>query len=352
MKHPLQIIYIITSILFSHSAFSQITLTEDDMPQIGDVIVRYIDTIPTYGPGNAGAGQMWDFSNAVSEDTATTTVLSTNATPFANTFSSSDYAMQGETDAYLYFEQTNSNVFTTGAAGDLLETGEIIEAPFTDPLILHVFPRTFGNFFNDTYEFQAEADGADFDVYRIRLTHNGHVYDTTDGYGTLITPTGTYDALRVKSTDFTTSVIEAQVSEFFPVWTPVTTIEDTTVSYSWHAKQEKMAIAEYSYDSIGNPKQFVYSSVPPVVTTDVLSEQSSSELFLYPQPSADRTCIQGLDLGAGPHRVELFSMDGKMIRQEWLQTNCLQVNDLPSGLYMMRIETRGRHAGALRLMKK
>lgn len=317
------------------SAYSQIAIVSSDLTSIGDQITRYGDTIPTYGPGLSGAGVTWDFSAAVMDTVITTDVVATSATPYSSTFSGSDYAMTGNGTSYLFFIHTATEFITTGAAGDLLGTGESIEAPFTDPLILHQFPRTYESTFDDTYEFQAEADGAAFGVNRVRLTHTGHVYDTTDAYGTLITPTGTYDALRVKSTDYTTDVIDVKL---FPVapWTNVSTVMDTSVTYSWHAKEEMLAIAEYTYDSIGNPKQFTYSAVPPVVTVAVKDVDEEIPFVLYPQPASDQLFIKGLNQ-TGNHQTQVFSMDGKMVMNEVLNGSSINVSGLKTGMYILRI---------------
>ncbi len=336
MRIPvLAFVFAFTFLGASFNSQGQIALTSTDLTSIGDQITRYSDTVPTYGPGAAGAGVTWDFSGAINDTASVTSVVSVGSTPFASQFSGSDYAMTGGADSYLYFIHNANTMITTGAAGDLLGTGEQIQAVFTDPLILHQFPRTYQSNFNDTYQFQAEADGASFGVYRIRLTHTGNVFDTTDAYGTLITPTGTYDALRVKSTDFTTDVIEVKLAQFLP-WTNFTTVMDTSVTYSWHAKEEKLAIAEFAFDSVGDPARFTYSAVPPISTVDVANYETDTELRLYPQPAAEELFIQGLNPNAN-HRADVFSIDGKLIRTETLTSNSLYVADLRSGMYFLRI---------------
>ena len=316
--------------------FGQITIVSTDLTSIGDVVTRYTDTIPTYGPGGAGANQTWDFSGAIQDTLATTSVVTTASTPFASTFNGSDYAMTGDGNSFLYFTHNGSNMITQGAAGDLLGTGEIIEAPFSNSLILHLFPRTYAGYFNDTYEFEAEADGAAFGVYRIRLTHSGHVYDTTDAFGTLITPTGTYDALRVKTTDYTTDVVEVQLSQFLPIWTNFTTVQDTSITYSWHTKEEKLAIAEFAYDSIGNPARFTWSSVPPVVTTGIADAGSDSVVVIYPQPAKDQVFFKGISTTANVI-ADVYSINGSLINSQVLTSNSLNVAYLRSGMYFVQL---------------
>lgn len=323
--------------VFHLNTAAQISIVSTDLTSIGDQITRYGDTIPTYGPGAAGANVTWDFSSAINDTTGVTNVVSVASSGFGSTFSSSDYAMTGATDSYLFFQHNTTEMITTGAAGDLLGSGEIIEAPFSDPLKLHEFPRTYESTFDDTYAFEAEADGAAFSVHRVRLRHTGHVYDTTDAYGTLITPTGTYDAVRVKTTDYTTDRIDVQISALFPVWTnDFIVTQDTSVTYSWHAKEEMLAIAEYSYDSIGNPKQFTYSAVPPVTTVGITDVDEEIPFQLYPQPASSQLFIKGFS-SVGNNGIEVFSIDGEMVRREVLSGNAINVSNLQSGMYILRL---------------
>ncbi len=333
-------------------SIAQITLESSDMTSIGDQILRYVDTIPVFGPGGDGPNQVWDFSNAQNDTVNNTSVVTVAASGYSGTFGSSDYSMTNNSSSYLFFNHDANTMVTTGAAGDLLNLGSIIETPFSDPLLLHEFPRNYGSNFDDTYAFETETDGAGINIplvgepYRIRLTHDGHVYDTTDAYGTLITPTGTYDAIRVKTVDFTTSVIEYRLCST-PVicpWLSLPTIIDTSVSYTWHAKEEMLAIAEMSFDSIGNPSRFVYSSVAPVTTVGIHDNESQSEVKLYPQPAQDEVYISQLDFTAGVY-ASVYSMDGRLIIRKRLQDNRISTSELPSGIYLLHLENQYKENG-------
>lgn len=339
-SHPMKTSATILVSLFTMSSllsFGQITILSSDLTAIGDEIVRYSDTIPMYGPGSEGPDQLWDFSGAINDEAATTNVVSVSSTPYASAFGSSDYAMTGTTDSYLFFTHNNVYMGTDGAAGDLLETGEIIEAQFSDPLVLHTFPRTYNSRFDDIYSFTAEADGAAFGVHRIRITHTGQIFDTTDAYGTLITPTGSYDALRVQTIDYTTDVIDVQLLPFPAFWTPFTTVQDTSVTYSWHAKEEMLAIAEFTFDSIGNPARFTYSSVPPVSSVGI-NDVASTKLVIYPQPATDNVCLSGLDNNK-TYETETFALNGKSIQHNQLIADCLDVSELAPGMYMLGLSS-------------
>lgn len=327
-------------------SFGQISLESSDMTSIGDQILRYVDTIPVFGPGGDGPNQVWDFSNAQNDTVNNTSVVTVAASGYSGTFGSSDYSMTNNSSSYLFFNHDANTMVTTGAAGDLLNLGSIIETPFSDPLLLHEFPRNYGSNFDDTYAFETETDGTGINIpligepYRIRLTHDGHVYDTTDAYGTLITPTGTYDAIRVKTVDFTTSVIEYRLcsTPIICPWLSLPTIIDTSVSYTWHAKEEMLAIAEMSFDSLGNPSRFVYSSVEPVTTVGI-QEQAQNNISIYPQPAQNEVFVKDLNLAANNY-AEIYSMDGRLVKREMLLSNRISTSELPSGIYLLRLKNQ------------
>lgn len=334
------------------SVEAQITLLSSDMTSVGDVVTRYSDTIPAYGPGPSGAGVTWDFSSAVREDTAITTVVTVASTGFQSDFSSSDYAMEGvEGDSWLYFEHDANSMSSTGAAGNLLGNGNIT-SPFSNPLTLHEFPRTYQSNFDDTYAFVTEASGTGLPtpipVHSLRLTHDGHVYDTTDAYGTLITPTGTYDALRVKTVDYTHDVVEIRLISISP-WTEFSNTMDTSTTYSWHAKEQKLAIAEFAFDSIGNPARFTFSAVPPVSTVGI-ADQEEASVSVYPQPATDFLYLKGLD-NFYNYTAEILSIDGKVCSNNQLGSTRISVATLPRGVYILRLISKdGIHEKPIRFV--
>lgn len=325
----------IFTLFVATNSIAQISIDESDMSVIGDVIVRYNDTIPTYGPGGSGPNQVWDFSQAIADETVTTTVSAPSSTPYQSDFSGSNLAMSGGASSYAYFTQNTNQLITDGAAGDLLGTGDIVVAVFDDELTLHNFPRVYADHHDDTYSFVAETDGAPWGVEAIRLHHNGHAYDTTDAYGTLITPTGTYDVIRVKTVDYTIDVIDVQIT-IIPIWTNAfITTSDTVTSYTWHAKHEKMAIAEFTYDSIGNPKRFTYSSVPPLITVGTANAVGSLGSILYPQPATDKICVDRTQNETFSYQI--FNIQGLKIQEGISKNDCIQLDGLKLGLFILRI---------------
>lgn len=314
----------------------QITFEHDDLAVPGDVIERYVDSIPQFNAGGSGAEQYWDFSTAVADEVVTTTVTTAAATPYASSFAGSNLAMTNDAVNYVYFNSTPASLLTTGAAGDFLNDGQSLVVPFNPSLLSHQFPRTFGDHFSDDYALAVEADGAAFSVNKVRLRHRGVVRDTTDAYGQITTPMGTYEALRVKTTDISTDSIWIKLFAFAP-WTFLQTTESITTSYSWLAKETKLAVAEMTFDSLGVPARFTYTSIPPAISTG-MTAIGEAAVELYPSPAQDAFTIR-LNGSRDFDHVEVFASDGRAMASVTLvqrSVHTFDSSDWAPGLYLLR----------------
>jgi hypothetical protein len=339
------------SALTASSAMAQISYVFSDLPVVGDQITRYRDTMTVYGPGPSGANQQWNFPAPVTHETIITSVVAPASTPSAAQFGSSNLAMTTDNAAYLYFTANTNSMIATGAAGDLLGNGGNIVTAFSNPLTVHNFPRNYGNIAEDTYYFEVITQNHGIPlIHSVRLRHYGHVYDTTDGHGQITTPVGTYDCLRVKSTDYTVDSVWTKLFSFSP-WSlnSAFTGPDTSVTYSWLAKETKLNVAELSFDTLGNPKNFTWSSIPPLTTGVV--DTDADDVRIYPQPAIGSFTIQ-LPEGGIFQSAELLSSDGRRVRTlPMLGRDRAEVNTdgLAPGMYLLRLlPTNGREV----LMRK
>ena len=329
----------------SSSAQAQISYLASDLPVIGEQITRYRDTIAQYGLGPSGPNQQWSFPAPVIRETFTTSIVSPASTPNPSIFPSSNLAMTNDNVSYLYFSTSANSMLATGTAGDLLQNGSTVEVPFSNPLTVHNLPRNYDDASEDTYYFEAIAynisvpvGGLPLSVYAARLRHYGHVYDSTDGFGQITTPVGTYDCLRVKSTDHTVDSVWTKLFSFIPTWSlqPSLTGTDTSISYSWIGKESGLALAELSFDTLDNPKNFTWTSVLPLTTGIAATE--SNEIQVFPQPSTGKFSATWSD-NKGFRLAEVFATDGrKVIAMNITNANRLDfdLEALPSGVYLLQ----------------
>jgi hypothetical protein len=324
--------------LSSQSLWGQISLDQTDMPSVGDYIPRKSDTMTVLpGPGGSGPNQVWNFTTlSAYVITENTSVVSVASTPNGNQFGNSNMAMTNDNASYLYFNKNAQSFSTQGFSGDLLGTG-VINAVFNPDLTLHQFPRTFGSSFSDTYVIDVTVPGAAINplLSQINFKRTSAVQDTTDAWGQLTTPYGTYDVLRIHTMEVFSDSIWAQPI-FPPVWNLVSTSTDTTHSYSWVGKGGKLAIAEMSFDTLGLPKIFKWTEFPGIGVG--LTENQTSEIKITPNPTSSSgiISIQSCEIG---EKFTLVNTLGKVVMEGYILTKPLELNltNLDQGLYILTL---------------
>lgn len=336
-------LYIILGLILPFISQAQITIVSTDMAQIGDVVTRNADTLATVTAGPSGANQNWIMTTATPHVTETTTVLAPSATPYASSFANSNLAMTNDNASFLYFSQNTSSLVTTGFAGDLLNNGTIISAPFNPTLLLHNFPRNYGSNFTDTYGLNVTTSGASFGVDQVKFKRTAIVHDTTDGWGNLTTPVGTYQSLRVKHVEYSHDSIWIRLlPPPLGSFTFFQTTKDTAISYNWLAKETKLALAELTLDSVGNPKKYTWSQVPPSTGIEKTG-LATIHAQIYPNPAKDEMSLQiHENTTESAFSLQIYNVLGQIVMEKELSANssnsyALSINDLSPGIYTWQL---------------
>lgn len=306
------------------------------MPQVGDQIPRNQDTLTNHQPGPSGPNQNWVFLNNTVHNATTTSVVLPSTTPYASDFTNSNQAYTNDNTAYVFFSSSTNSLYTDGAAGDLLMNGDNILTVFNPTLLLHNFPKTYGDVSTDFYAFDAQADGSSFSVDAVWLFHEGTVFDTVDAWGTITTPVGTYNCLRQKHVEHSyDSLLIRLFPPPFGTWTTFSVGRDTSVSYSWLALETKMNVAELSFDTLGNPKNFTWTLIPPLTTS--IESVDETGIMVYPNPVSDFLSI------SSPEPGELYSLDlwdntGRLVKSVVISANTqVSIEELNTGIYLYEL---------------
>lgn len=182
--------------LMGLSSFAQITIDSDNVISVGDTRYMATDSSPdaSIAPGNGGANQVWDFSTLNSESIETLEFIDPAETPYTSDFPDANIAFT-VFGGYGYLLNSPTGLYLQGFGqdGGTLELDELwAEWPME-------YENTFG------WEFQLDTivvntfiplPGADIIRYKKDTANISEV----DGWGSLNTPIGNYDALRVKNT--------------------------------------------------------------------------------------------------------------------------------------------------------
>ena len=85
---------------------------------------------------------------------------------------------------------------------------------------------------------------------------------------------------------------------------------------------------------IGTDSFELYGEGGVVVPLGV-NDNSIRSFKVYPNPANDVVYIGGTE---GMANITMFDVQGRVVKQVSTQSNTVQVSDLPSGMYMIRIE--------------
>ncbi len=192
---------------------AQITITDNDMPNAGDTIrvsigqiTAAVDPIPT------GANYTWDFSTLQWTSQTVDTFLSISQTDptyqliFANVSfnpNRANLAARGTfpippvpgltiTDIYSFYYSSSASYKQVGFGANI--NGFATPAPYNNKDFIYNFPLNY----NDT-----DSSDSDFSLSIPGLGYYGfaqHRVNNCEGWGTLITPYGSFNVLKIKST--------------------------------------------------------------------------------------------------------------------------------------------------------
>lgn len=182
------------------SSYAQPVFNSVNYPAIGTVFTEFTVNSAVFAPGNAGANQIWDFSNLVPGSTTTTiTYTVPSATPNGGLYAGSASATQNTSSfgtIYNYYTlDANKSAYMGGVYSGIID----VYTYHTPPQEYWHFPLTYNSAYTSTFSSYVSAIGpGGFSEH-----YSGGTFDVmADGYGTLITPAGTLpNCLRVKFTN-------------------------------------------------------------------------------------------------------------------------------------------------------
>ncbi len=306
---------------YSIQLFAQDTIRSQDMPNIGDVFV--ISTGSTYNgiqPAETGPNFNWDFSqvgrtgqrmDTMLNPTTTNPALSfyfidnflnTNRANLASRGQNFNLGFTGLTDIFNYYYNSSTEYKQPGLGAVINSIP--IPVFYIPHDVIYNFPLTYND--EDSVSFAYEVDlsstiGIYYHVDRWR--HN-----TVDGWGSLKTPYGTFDVLRVHSVivqEDSTFITQLNIGTKLP---PVTTHE-----FKWLGP------------GFGLPLLQINTSANDTVVTQILYQDSIhltgisninpiiSESSVFPNPASDGIIIRYTLQEKSNVKIKLFSMEGKKI---------------------------------------
>lgn len=290
--------------LASASIFAQPTIQSTDFyPTIGESFTL------NYGayiaPGAAGSNVTWDLSGLAASSTVTVSALAANPS-----FPGTDLTLTYSGQSSIYVDFTPTEYLVNG----LFQIPSNTTITYSDPMKYYEFPMNMGESYTDNFAATFTTSGFNF-------TRSGTISCEVDGYGTLITPSGTHtNVLRIHSVqDYTDSYAMGSLD--------VTIDNYTWVKAGFH---QELAMVQTMTSDVSSGSSAYYAS-----NTLSLDNNEFSSLKLYPNPARD---IVSLQYEQGIDRVEVRDLNGRLTAVEFNATNnSIDVSRLSTGVYYATI---------------
>lgn len=289
---------------------ADITPQHNDTIRMQGLVSGSIFEIPT------GEDITWDFSGS-------TPTSSTSITIYSNsTFQNSNYSTHSGPYMTVHYNYQSDGVYQTGV------TTPEVNTTFTDSKKMLSFPLAATNI-NDTYSSTNTSFG-------LTNVTNGNYNATYQGYGTLITPAGTFtDVIMIRIIENSTittngnqgnmnhndEVLFYKAGYAHPLYVAKMTIPQPSAWY------QVVPVVEEEEEEEENPG-----------TNVGINQPSTNAIQLVPNPVSDiATIVGGLETIIA---VETLDLTGKKVNAIFEATsNTLNLSALPDGAYIVRVLT-------------
>jgi hypothetical protein len=327
-------------------AQSPITLSNSNMPSSGDTL-RYTSVNPT-SLGNytqTGANFSWNFSSVTTTTEGVSSFKSAIQTPYALFFFSfSGFAEKmpdvtigggfGFTDYYNFYKKQTSPVQAFIADGVGLTFSSVpLPSYYSDKDELYIFPMSYPKYDSTSFRFSTLSST----LIPIIYSKTGYRVSKVDGWGTVQTPYGTENCLRLVSTQYSKDSIKNNI---IPI--PIG-FANTTRSYQWLTASSKIPYFEVTGTVVGSnfvPTSARFRGYKQKETNLVgISTEAAVSIIVYPNPVKD---VIKLSASAEVVSSEIRDLSGKVVLTLQSATagqeQVIDVSSLAPGIYSLRLQ--------------
>lgn len=348
-------------IITLNPVFSQITITDSDMPVPGDT-VRYSEADPMsiagYDFSLTGQNYSWDFSGLmhVRQDVDTfVTVLSTSPFYYPSFLPISNVAQKGPDLSIALFNlnrvydfyRRNSNVFAeVGFAATF--SGIPLTTVYSSPDTLYKLPLNFGDRDSSYYDYT-------FNIPMLFSSYNNTKrINEVDGWGTLITPYGSFQTIRLKSKVISRDSI---IVDSLPL--PLPPVTNEYVEYKWLANVFKSPVLVATVRTLGLTTVRYIDEYKPVIGVDEIDKHLGYSNYggvkVFPNPSSDFIKVSvKKDINNKTLSIELYDLTGRSVISGFLtnaeNNSVLDVSGVNPGLYQLVVLEKNSIIGCKKII--
>jgi hypothetical protein len=345
-------LFTIALAFISVNALAQITVTDSDIISVGDIVYQAVDSLPSNSItiGNSGANQTWDFSSLQDMEVDIIEVISPVGTPYENIHPDANMCVEID-DELMYLDKSSTGLEMVGY-GDIPLNMLMTPLPLVYGLSQQSGPNTmmdsvFPNMFIPDslapfISFNPAYDQVDSLKINVVITSEFNV----DAWGNVTIPLGTFDALRLKVEETTTTDFYAYCSsslglgggwysvpaQLFPSETEITN------RYQWWSNDPsvKFMLAELEMDSLSNNVEFV--TFLTETQTTAVNDLLSNSISVFPNPTSDKIIVN-TDLKNCNY--ELVDVKGSVITSDNFNYSTeIDLSKNAKGIYFLKLKSQ------------
>ena len=260
MKNLLILIFL-TPLTF----FGQITVTDSNLPNIGDTVINAYDDITNFSAGNSGANQYWDFGSASGSPDMLIGFINPSTTPYQSSFPTSNICVEIDSGSYYYLNRSINGLASVG----LVDSGMVFQ---WNNMILptplnYEDTLSYNSIYFDTIivlnppvpAIAVTGTPGPYAVDSMKITNGSTQKFIVDGWGKVNLPNGIYDALRIFEMNIDFDTVTYRILDTLTntsQW-----VQDASNAsfwngsrYSWGTNDSTVTwtLAEMETDSLGN----------------------------------------------------------------------------------------------------
>jgi len=343
---------------FGSTGISQITITQTDMPQPGDTIrlSTSVDSLGIPTPSLTGAGITWNYAALVPLSQTIDTFLSVSSTPFAYQLYFNDAILYPNykstvgqsvpnfpavppvtiTSVINYFKDQASSYESVGYGANISSVPTSVKDDTID--VVYKFPMNYGN--KDSSHSSNHVSIPSVAYYGQHQYRINHVV----GWGTIITPYGTFSALKVETLLYGTDSIYVNTFSF-----GLKLPQPKQIQYKWLANGQHLPVLQINETTGSTTRQYIYRDSARKGLLDISEVKSSlNTISLYPNPAGKNTTLAYYLADAALVNIAVYSVDGRCLSNVFngeqsigSHNLTLNVSSLQTGIYLLRIEANG-----------
>lgn len=329
-------------------SISQITLTDVDFADAGDTVRMSKATDNSIDIITTGANQTWDYSYLTFDSQLRRDFEGTSNLPFliniifgpsaSNNYKASYFLPSTDlpidqlgnflpitiSDIVQYSKKSSDSITSVGMSISLNGTAVPIKSDTIETR--YAFPLNYGDIHYSRGYSKLDMNPI-FDAvwiqYRQRLSE-------VDGWGSITTPYGTFDALRIKHTINETDSLRITFAGN-PTWIPIPVPQ--SYIYEWFTNNEKDALLRISTTEAGGNETVTSIEYRDLNLTNSL-EELAIDFDIYPNPASQVITVNNF-----PNNSQYYVVDnnGSIVLEGDL-TDKINVANLANGIYELVIK--------------